>query len=81
MLPTAPLKVVVPPVVTVNAEVPFTVALNVIAAFPVLVNVVADLIRRLNGAFAPTPYSPTLEKQVLPQVEDIVLKIRGLIAE
>ncbi|HLW68613.1 MAG TPA: dehydrogenase E1 component subunit alpha/beta, partial [Gemmataceae bacterium] len=27
-------------------------------------------IRRLHGAFTPTPYSPTLEKAVVPQVED-----------
>lgn len=38
-------------------------------------------IRRLNGAFAPTPYSPPLEKAVIPQVEDIVSAIRRLIEE
>ena len=38
-------------------------------------------IRRLNGAFAPTPYSPPLEKAVTPQVEDIVQSIRNLIEE
>jgi 2-oxoisovalerate dehydrogenase E1 component len=38
-------------------------------------------IRRLNGAFAPTPYSPSLEKVVIPQVEDIVRAIRNLIEE
>jgi 2-oxoisovalerate dehydrogenase E1 component len=35
-------------------------------------------IRRLNGAFAPTPYSPPLEQAVVPQVEDIVRAIRDL---
>jgi pyruvate/2-oxoglutarate/acetoin dehydrogenase E1 component len=38
-------------------------------------------IRRLNGAFAPTPYSPPLEKAVVPQPEDILRAIRELIAE
>jgi len=38
-------------------------------------------IRRLNGAFAPTPYSPSLEKAVTPQVEDIVKAINDLIEE
>lgn len=38
-------------------------------------------IRRLNGAFAPTPYSPTLEKAVIPQVEDIIRAIRDLLQE
>ena len=38
-------------------------------------------IRRLNGAFAPTPYSPPLEKAVTPQVEDIVKVIRELTEE
>jgi 2-oxoisovalerate dehydrogenase E1 component len=38
-------------------------------------------IRRLNGAFAPTPYSPPLEKAVTPQVEDIVRAIHELIEE
>jgi 2-oxoisovalerate dehydrogenase E1 component len=38
-------------------------------------------IRRLNGAFAPTPYSPPLEKAVIPQVEDIVRAIRRLMEE
>src|SRR6516162_9781560 len=28
-------------------------------------------IRRLHGAFSPTPYSPTLEKAVVPQADDI----------
>jgi 2-oxoisovalerate dehydrogenase E1 component len=38
-------------------------------------------IRRLHGAFTPTPYSPTLEKAVLPQVDDIERAIRGLLTE
>src|SRR6266542_6621691 len=38
-------------------------------------------IRRLNGAFVPTPYSPPLEKAVTPQVEDIVRAIRELLEE
>jgi 2-oxoisovalerate dehydrogenase E1 component len=38
-------------------------------------------IRRLNGAFAPTPYSPTLEKAVIPQVEDILQAMRDLLDE
>jgi 2-oxoisovalerate dehydrogenase E1 component len=38
-------------------------------------------IRRLSGAFAPTPYSPPLEKAVIPQVEDIVNAIRELTEE
>jgi 2-oxoisovalerate dehydrogenase E1 component len=38
-------------------------------------------IRRLNGAFAPTPYSPPLEKQVIPQVEQIMAAIRALAEE
>lgn len=38
-------------------------------------------IRRLNGAFTPTPYSPVLESAVVPQVTDIVSAIRGLMAE
>jgi len=35
-------------------------------------------VRRLNGAFAPTPYSPPLEKAVIPQVSDIVNALRLL---
>jgi 2-oxoisovalerate dehydrogenase E1 component len=35
-------------------------------------------IRRLSGAAAPTPYSPTLEAAVVPRVEDIVAAIRAL---
>ena len=38
-------------------------------------------IRRLNGAFAPTPYSPSLEKAVIPQVEHILQAIRDLVEE
>jgi len=38
-------------------------------------------IRRLNGAFVPTPYSPPLERAVVPQVEDIIHAIRELAAE
>jgi 2-oxoisovalerate dehydrogenase E1 component len=38
-------------------------------------------IRRLHGAFTPTPYSPTLEKAVVPQVDDIERAIRALLDE
>ncbi|HVU86736.1 MAG TPA: dehydrogenase E1 component subunit alpha/beta [Pirellulales bacterium] len=38
-------------------------------------------IRRLNGAFTPTPYSPTLEKVVVPQTDDIRRAIESLLAE
>jgi 2-oxoisovalerate dehydrogenase E1 component len=38
-------------------------------------------IRRVNGVFTPTPYSPPLEKAVVPQPEEILAAIRGLIAE
>jgi 2-oxoisovalerate dehydrogenase E1 component len=38
-------------------------------------------IRRLNGAFTPTPYSPPLEKAVVPQVEQIAEAIRDLANE
>jgi 2-oxoisovalerate dehydrogenase E1 component len=38
-------------------------------------------IRRLNGAFAPTPYSPPLEAAVVPKPETIVRAIRDLLAE
>ena len=38
-------------------------------------------IRRINGAFAPTPYSPPLEKAVVPQPEDIARAIRELAGE
>jgi 2-oxoisovalerate dehydrogenase E1 component len=38
-------------------------------------------VKRLNGAFSPTPYSPTLEKAVVPGVDDVVQAIRDLLAE
>lgn len=38
-------------------------------------------VKRLNGAFTPTPYAPTLEKAVVPQVEDVVQAIRALLEE
>ena len=38
-------------------------------------------VRRLNGAFTPTPYSPPLEQAVVPDVPAIVAAIRGLLAE
>jgi 2-oxoisovalerate dehydrogenase E1 component len=38
-------------------------------------------VKRLNGAFAPTPYAPTLEKAVVPHVEDVVQAIRELLEE
>lgn len=38
-------------------------------------------IRRLHGAFTPTPYSPALEKVVTPQVEDIERAIVDLLEE
>jgi 2-oxoisovalerate dehydrogenase E1 component len=38
-------------------------------------------IRRLNGAFAPTPYSPTLEAAVIPSAAGIADTIRELLAE
>jgi len=38
-------------------------------------------IRRLNGAHTPTPYSPSLESAVVPDVEAIVAAIRNLCAE
>jgi len=38
-------------------------------------------IKRLNGIFTPTPYSPTLEKAIVPQVEDVVQAIRDLLEE
>ena len=38
-------------------------------------------IKCLNGAFAPTPYSPTLEKEVVPNVDSIEHAIRDLLAE
>jgi len=38
-------------------------------------------VRRLNGAHAPTPYSPPLESAVVPQAADISRAIRDLVAE
>jgi len=38
-------------------------------------------IRRLNGAFTPTPYSPSLEAAVVPDVYSIAQAIRDLMAE
>ncbi len=38
-------------------------------------------IRRLSGTFTPTPYSPPLEKAVVPQVAQIVGAIREILAE
>ena len=38
-------------------------------------------IRRLNGAYAPTPYSPTLEAAIVPSVDGIVQAVQELMAE
>jgi 2-oxoisovalerate dehydrogenase E1 component len=38
-------------------------------------------IKRLHGAFAPTPYAPPLEKRVTPHVADIAQALRDLIEE
>ena len=38
-------------------------------------------IKRINGAFTPTPYSPPLEKAVVPQPEEIEKAIRDLMNE
>jgi 2-oxoisovalerate dehydrogenase E1 component len=38
-------------------------------------------IRRLNGAFTPTPYSPSLEAVVVPTIETIAQAIRELASE
>ncbi len=38
-------------------------------------------IRRVNGAFCPTPYSPELEAAVVPQPAEIAAAIRALIQE
>jgi 2-oxoisovalerate dehydrogenase E1 component len=38
-------------------------------------------IRRLNGAFAPTPYSPSLEAAVVPSSTEIATAIRQLVNE
>lgn len=38
-------------------------------------------IKRLHGAFAPTPYAPELERAVVPQERDVVAAIRELLQE
>ncbi|MEX0586139.1 MAG: transketolase C-terminal domain-containing protein, partial [Pirellulales bacterium] len=38
-------------------------------------------IRRLNGVFTPTPYSPALEAAVIPIVEQIATAVRELVRE
>jgi len=38
-------------------------------------------VRRLNGLFTPTPYAPTLETAVVPQVDDITAAIRDLLSD
>jgi 2-oxoisovalerate dehydrogenase E1 component len=38
-------------------------------------------VRRLHGAFAPVPYSPPLEKQLLPGPDEIAQAVRELLAE
>ena len=38
-------------------------------------------IRRLNGAFTPTPYSPSLEAVVVPNAQDIARAVRQLVEE
>jgi 2-oxoisovalerate dehydrogenase E1 component len=38
-------------------------------------------VRRLNGAHTPTPYSPPLEKAVVPSADAIAQAIRALVAE
>ncbi len=38
-------------------------------------------IRRLSGTFTPTPYSPPLEKAIVPQVGQIASAIREILAE
>jgi 2-oxoisovalerate dehydrogenase E1 component len=38
-------------------------------------------VKRLSGAFAPTPYSPPLEAAVIPSAESILAAIRGLMEE
>jgi 2-oxoisovalerate dehydrogenase E1 component len=38
-------------------------------------------IKRLNGSFTPTPYSPALERAVVPQSEQVETAIRELLAE
>lgn len=38
-------------------------------------------IKRLHGAFAPTPYAPELEQAVVPNIQQIVTAIKGLVEE
>lgn len=38
-------------------------------------------IKRLNGAFAPTPYAPSLEKAVVPSIDEIASALRELVKE
>lgn len=38
-------------------------------------------IKRLHGAFAPTPYAPSLEQAVVPSINQVVQSIRDLILE
>jgi 2-oxoisovalerate dehydrogenase E1 component len=38
-------------------------------------------IKRINGVFTPTPYSPSLERAVVPNAEDIAQAIRDLMNE
>jgi 2-oxoisovalerate dehydrogenase E1 component len=38
-------------------------------------------IRRLNGKHTPTPYSPSLESAVVPDVDDIAKAVRDLLSE
>jgi pyruvate/2-oxoglutarate/acetoin dehydrogenase E1 component len=38
-------------------------------------------VKRINCAFTPTPYSPALEKAVIPSIETIAGAMRGLIQE
>jgi 2-oxoisovalerate dehydrogenase E1 component len=38
-------------------------------------------IKRIHGAFTPTPYSPTLEQAVVPQPETVAAAVRNLVAE
>lgn len=38
-------------------------------------------IKRLHGAFAPTPYAPSLEQAVVPSINQVVQSVRDLILE
>ncbi|MFM7128021.1 MAG: hypothetical protein ACKO0V_01525 [bacterium] len=38
-------------------------------------------IKRLTGAFCPTPYSPSLESAVVPTADQLIAAIRDLIQE